>query len=393
MNFGYSKEQEKFRKELEEWFDANAPAGEELPAEIYELDDKTYPIAKKLREKLAEKGWLRPSYPKEYGGAALSYDELEVFIDVYSRRRIPEVYDCSYMVGPAILAFGTEEQKKRWLPLIGKGKIVAWECFTEPEAGTDLASVQTKAILQDDGDFLLNGGKIYSGDGHSADYLFTLAVTDPKAPRHHNLGMFLVKADSPGIFKEPLNPIAGVKKNVMHFDNVRVPAENLIGEVNKGWQVAQAALAGERGGTFFLYAYQVFDELLNYCKKADKNGKRLINDPHIQEVLTDLFIEEKAGRLMYWRTFWKGSHGIPTTYEGSQNNLYYKNFLARLGAAALEILGPSALITTQKWAVLGGRIERMIRYSLQTHGAGTPEAQKIIVSRFLGLPGARRKQS
>ena len=389
MEFGYTEEQERFRKELNDWLDANIPADMEFPAELEELDEKTYAFAKELRRKLAEKGWLHPSYPKEYGGAELSYDELVVYQEVFSRRTVPPVYDLSHVAGAGLFALGTEEQKKKWLPLIGRGEIITWESFTEPEAGTDLANVQTRAIRQDNGDFLLNGQKIYSGDGHPADYLYTLAI-DPKLPRHQNMSAFMVKADSPGISYEPLQPIVSSRKNVIYFEDVHVPAENLVGEVINGWAVAQASLAGERGGTFFLVTYSLSDQLVEYCKKAKRNGRRLADDPHVRELLTDLFIEAKADRLLLARTFWKGSHGIRTFYEGSQNILNWKVFNPKLGETVLEIFGPSALITAPKWTILGGRIERQMRFSLQTHGAGTPEAQKIVISRLLGLPSARR---
>ena len=390
MEFGYTEEQERFRKELNDWLDANIPADMEFPAELEELDEKTYAFAKELRRKLVEKGWLRPTYPKEYGGAELSYDEMVVYQEAFFQRTVPKVYDLSHIPAAGLFAFGTEEQKKKWLPLIGRGEIITWESFTEPEAGTDLANVQTRAIQQENGDFLLNGQKIYTGDGHPVDYLYTLAI-DPKLPRHQNMSAFMVKADSPGISYEPLQPITGSRKNIVYFEDVHVPAENLVGEVNNGWAVAQASLVGERGTPYFVGTYYLFDELVEYCKKEKRNGRRLADDPHVRELLTGLFLDAKAERLLLARTFWKASHEITTSYEGSQNLLNWKVFNPKLGEVVLEILGPLALITDPKWAALNGEFERQTRYSLLTHGAGTPEAQKIVISRFLGLPSARRR--
>jgi alkylation response protein AidB-like acyl-CoA dehydrogenase len=390
LEFGYTEEQEKFRKELNAWLDANVPPDAGLPAEMDELDDKAYAIARELRPKLVEKGWLHPTYPKEYGGGGLSPEEHLIWLEEFSRRRVPLLYDAGYMAGAALSRFGTEEQKKRWLPLIGQGKVVMWECFTEPEAGTDLANVQARAIQQDNGEFLLNGGKIYTGGGRPVDYLITLAVTDPAASRHRNLSMFIVKADSPGISWEALQPIAGHRKNVLHFEDVSVPADNLVGQINKGWEVTQASLVGERGNPGIASRFHLVDELIEYCRETNSNGKRLIDDPHVQELLADIYIDTKAWRLLYLRTFWKGSHGITTYYEGSQNILLYKAFLPKFAATALEILGPQALVTDPKWTVLRGKIERMERFSLLTHGAGTPEAQRIVMARFLSLPSARR---
>jgi len=289
-----------------------------------------------------------------------------------------------------VLGYGTEEQKKQWLPQIVQGKIVMWQCFTESEAGTDLANIQTRAIRQEDGNFLVNGGKIYTGGGRPVDYLITPAVTDPAAPRHQNLGMFFIKADSPGVSCEALQPAAGHRKNVVSFEDVLVPADHLFGEINQGWEVAQASLVGERGSPEMLAAFHLFDEFLDYCWQTKRSGKWLIDDPHIQELIVDLFIDAKIWRLLYLRTFWKGSHGIPTYHEGSQNILLYKTFLPKFGAIALEVLGPQALVTDPRWAILKGKIERMERFSLLTHGAGTPEAQRIVMARSLGLPSARR---
>ena len=135
----------------------------------------------------------------------------------------------------------------------------------------------------------------------------------------------------------------------------------------------------------------LFDEFLEYCKKANRGGQRLVDDPHVQELLTDLFIDAKVGRLLFNRTFWKLSHKITTYYEGSQNVLYWKTFLPKFAAAAFEILGPFALVTDPKWTILNGKMEHGQRRSLMTHGAGTPEAQKVVMARLLGLPGPRRR--
>ena len=392
MEFGYTEEQERFRKELNDWIDANVPAEMMLWPESEELDEKTQAFAKELRRKLAEKGWLRPTYPKEYGGADFTYDQMVVYQDVFSKREVPLLYDPGVLAGAGLFAYGTEEQKKKWLPLIGKGEIVMWQAFTEPEAGTDLANVQTRATRLDNGDFVLNGQKVYIGGGHPVDYMYTLAVTDPNAPRHQNMSAFLVKADAPGVSTEPLQPIAGSRKNIIHFEDVHVPVENMIGEVNQGWTVAQASLVGERGMYQRLVMYTVFYELVEYCKKTNRGGRRLADDPHVRELLADLYIDAKAGRLLFDRTFWKSSHGITTYYEGSQNALYYKTFMPKLAAVALEILGPAALVTDPKWTVLHRKIERWQRYGLLTHGAGTPEAQRIVMARFLGLPGPKRRK-
>jgi alkylation response protein AidB-like acyl-CoA dehydrogenase len=203
--------------------------------------------------------------------------------------------------------------------------------------------------------------------------------------------MFLVKADSPGISLEPLQPLAGARKNVMHYDNVTVPLENMIGRPEDGWAVAQASLAGERGGTSIIEPCRLYDELLEYCRNTKTKGGRLVNDPNIRMLLTDLYIESKMLRLLYYRTFWETSHGIYNYYEGASLFIYAKAFYLRLATVARQILGPTAIVTDPKWAALGGKIEFLQRWSLETHGAGTVEASKITFARALDLPRSRRR--
>lgn len=387
MHFGSkdTAEQAKFRVEVRQWLDANLPRDVEYPAEMDELDDRVYPLAMEFRRKLAEKGWLFPGWPKEYGGGGLSPEEQAIIEEEFSRCTFPIVYDRGVILGPALLRVGTEEQKQKFLPLLARGKIIVWQCFTEPEAGTDLASLRLQAV-QDGDEFMLNGQKTYSGDGRPVDYLYTLAITDRKAPRHANMSAILVKADSPGISMTQLKPIAGARKNTIYFENVRVPVENMIGELNKGWYVANISLASERagwGGTLKLDA--LFDEFLHYCKETKRNGQPLSNDPHVRELLVDLYLDIRARDLLASRNSWKRRQGLPSTYEASQAALLMKVLLPKFAAVLLEIAGPYALVKDERWAILKGKVEHIQRRSLMTHGGGTPEAQKMVMARALGL--------
>ncbi len=390
MHFGYTGAQVEFRREVNAWLDAHIPPDDELPADVYESDDETHVLAVALRAKLAAKGWLHPSYEKKYGGGELNNEELEVLTDVFGRRRMPMLCDNSWLTGAALFAVGTAAQQERWLPLIGRGEIITWQCYTESESGTDLASVQCRATVQPDGSFVINGGKIYGGHNRPVDYLLVLAVTDPEAARHHNLSLLMVPADALGLNWEPLTDICLFRHNVIHFDDVPVAADNVIGVVHQGWAAAQASLAGERGGFYSLQPYQLFEDLIDYCKENYRGGRRLADDPHVRHVLADLYMELRIGRLLFWRSFWKGGQGIPFGYEGLQNNLLYKEFLPLAARATLDILGPAGTVTSPKWQVLAGKMDFLQRYGLQTHGGGTPEALKITIARMVGLPGTRR---
>ena len=386
----YSEEAEEFRKEVRDWLNANVPANMEFPPETEELDDKTLAFAKKLRHQLAAKEWLYPSWPKEYGGGGLALEKKFVLEEELLHRALPKVYDLGRLLGAALLVAGTEKQKRKFLPLIAKGEIVVWQAFTEPQAGSDLASLQLKAT-QDGDAFILNGQKTYIGNGHHVDYLFTLAVTDPKAPRHQNISAFMVKADSPGISMTPLKPLALSRKNTIYFEDVRIPAENLLGELNRGWHVANASLQAERGswGDWFRLS-NLLEEFLRYCQENKRNGRPLIADSRVQELLTDLYLDVKALDLLNLRRKWKSVSGLPLTYEGSQQSLYIKTLLPKFAAVLLEIAGPHALVTDSKWTILKTRVEHFQRSSLMTHGAGTPEILRLTIARAIGLPGMRR---
>lgn len=387
----YSEEAEKFREEVRDWIESNVPADMEFPPETEELDDKTYAFAKILRSKLAAGGWLHPTWPKEYGGGGLSLEKRYVLEEELLRRAVPKVYDLSRLLGAALLVMGSEQQKKKFLPLMAKGEIVVWQGFSEPEAGSDLGSIQLRAV-QDGDEFILNGQKTFSGEGHHVDYLYILAVTDPKAPRHQNMSAFMVKADSPGISIIQLKPIALSIKNTIYFEDVRVPAENLIGELNKGWDVSNASLQAERGGWGDWFRLDsLFEEFLHYCKETRRNRMPLANEPHVQELLTDLYLDVKTLSLFALRRKSKLKSGLPITYEGSQESLHIKTLLPKFATVLLKIAGPYVLVTDEKWSLLKGRVEHFQRGSLMTHGAGTPEILRLIIARAIGLPGMRRR--
>jgi len=387
----YSERAEKLRKEVCEFIAANVPSNIEFPADTEELDDKTYAFAKEFRYKLAERGWLQPTWPKEYGGGGLSWEERFVIEEELFRRYIPKVYDLGRLLGAALLIKGNEEQKRKFLPLIAKGKIVVWQCFTEPEAGSDLAALQLQAVRDRD-EFILNGQKAYCGDGHHVDYLYLLAVTDPEAPRHQNITALIVKADSPGISIDPLNPIALSRKNVVYFEDVRVPVENTIGEIGQGWSVANASLTAERSRWGdWLQVEDLLRKFLQYCKETKRDEISLADAPGSRELLVDLYIRVKIWELLDLRCKAKLINGLPLTYEGLQQSLYIKTMLPEFAAAMLEIGGPRVLVSEGKWAVLKDRAEQAQRATIMTHGAGTPEILRLSIARAIGLPGRRKR--
>ena len=292
----FNEEAESFRKQVVDFLTENVPNNAEFPAESEELDAKSHAFGKVFRQKLAEQGWLYPTWPEEYGEAGLSWEKRYIIEEEILKRNVPRIYDLGRLLGAALIIKGNEDQKKRILPLIGKGEVVVWQCFTEPEAGSDLASLSLQSIRKGN-EFILNGQKVYTGDGHTADYLYVLAITDREAPRHHNMTAFFVKADSPGITYDALTPLAFSRKNVAYFENVHVPTENVIGEVNKGWSVANASLEAERGGWGDWFRLEdLFIKTLEYCHKAKRGGRPLTEEPESRELLFDLYQKTKKPR-------------------------------------------------------------------------------------------------
>jgi alkylation response protein AidB-like acyl-CoA dehydrogenase len=289
------------------------------------------------------------------------------------------------------MSYGTEEQKRRFLPPLLRGERKGWQCFTEPDAGTDEASMKSSAVR--DGDvYIINGDKVFVGsvpEPIRPDYLYWPAVTDHKAPRHRNLSAFFIPADLPGIHYQPLYLIAagmGQKWEVI-CEDVRCPADCLIGEENKGWLVTQATLAAEHGGGGALVPHNFWVlTFIDYCKKTMRNGQPISRDPEIQDILVKLYTEYHVERLWGLRNFAMSQGNIPRVpYTGTQTVLRDRRFAPQLGKALMDVLGPYCLIDDPELKVLAGRVEYAIRMADITHEGGTPEVQQIMMSRGLGL--------
>jgi alkylation response protein AidB-like acyl-CoA dehydrogenase len=268
----YSDEQEEFRKEVRAWLEAHAPHIE-LPPDSAELTQAHFEIGRAFRREMGAKGWLAPTWPKEFGGGGLTPDHAIVLNEELARYDIPPVGDLGIIVSaPAILIHGTGEQQERYLPAILKGEVITWQVFTEPEAGSDLASMKTRGVRDGD-DYVINGQKQFVGSQFTADYLYTLVNTDPTGPRHENLSAFMIPADSKGVTIQHMDLMAGGSKRFVFFDSVRVPTDALIGGENEGWWVAQTTLDLEHGGSGVddsgYGRGKLLEEVIQYLKEAE----------------------------------------------------------------------------------------------------------------------------
>ncbi|MBI2863374.1 MAG: acyl-CoA dehydrogenase family protein [Chloroflexi bacterium] len=389
----YTPEQEAFRREVRAWFEANYQPNEKqkLPVDYNDMTWEIWEYHRELRKKLGAKGWLAPHFPKEYGGGGLSMEESIILDEEMSNLELRNFGDLGIsLCSPAIMVWGTEEQKKRYLPRILTAQDITWQCFTEPDAGTDLASLKMRADKDGD-DYVLNGQKIFVGVFGKVDWLYTLAITDPNKPRHANIGAFMVPAQSPGIDIQTLELVARGIKRVIYYDNVRVPKTQLIGGETDGWKVASSTLEVEHGGSATVGGHDhFFNKLASYCREAKRNGIPLSNDPDVRDALVDIWVGSQVTRLFEMRNYWMRASKTPWKWEGAQNALYAKLRAPKVASLVLSIMGPYALTSDPKLRALAGEFEYQQRQSILTHPGGTPEAQKIVMARRIGI--AKTKQ-
>ena len=387
MDFSDTPEDAAFRREVQEF------VAKELPPDMRAPDEMTLgvgvgedPRDMEWLKKLATRGWVAPSWPKEYGGAGLPVMQQFIFNAEMARARAPRPnYIAIGMVGPTTIVHGTEEQKSEHLPGILSGEIYWCQGFSEPESGSDLASLQTRAV-EDGDDFIINGQKIWTSGAHRADRMIMLARTDSDGPKHKGLSYFFLDMHAPGVTVRPLTNMAEMHSfNEVFFDNVRVPKKDMLGELNRGWYVALTTLAFERSGIVNAVALQ---QLLEEIVEATRPYRRA-GDVHARNELADRAIETQVAIMLSHRVASVQAKGQMPIQEASITKLYCSELGQRIARTAVGLAGLyGQLGPGSPWAPLMGRIERT--YLIQvgaTLAGGTSEIQRnIIATRGLGLP-------
>ncbi len=391
MDFRFTKEEETFQQELREFLKAEIPSDWKGTDAYGKTDDVAF--EQHMRRRLIERGWLTMAWPEEYGGQNASNVKMAIFADEMMYHEAPGRDGSGVgLLAPALMRHGTDEQKSQHLPPISRGEVTWSQGFSEPEAGSDLASLQTRAV-EDGDDYLITGQKIWSSNAHMADWMFLLARTDPDAPKHRGITYFLVDMKTPGITVRPIiNMVGDHHFNEEYFDNVRVPKANIVGEVNRGWYVAMTTLNFEREGiTYTARARKPLDLLIDYVRETKLNGMPLARDPAVQHKLAEMVLETEVSRLLSYRIAWLVDQGQEPQHESSICKLFSSELLLRVANAGMQILGLSGqLVEGDKWAPLKGRLQRMYLWSVsEPIGGGTSEIQRnIIATRGLGLPRA-----
>ncbi|MBS21756.1 MAG: acyl-CoA dehydrogenase [Chloroflexi bacterium] len=386
MNFEFSDEEVSFRKELQSWLK------DELKDRPQDTDsDGEWAFGLEMRKKLADKGWLTMAWPEEYGGQGVSHMMQVVFAEEMSYHRAPgrDVFG-TRMMAPTLMIHGTEEQKKEFLPPVSKGEVQWCQGYSEPESGSDLASLQTRAV-EDGDDFIINGTKIWTSSAHRADHIMVLTRTDPDAPKHRGISFLLCDMNTPGLTVNPIINMAGDHGfNMVTFDNVRVPKKNLVGEQNRGWYVGATLLDFERSGVdYSAGGRRVLEELTDYAKNNNQNGSLISDNPIMRNRLANLAIEVEVSRLISYNIAWMQGEGLVPNKESSMGKVVGTELQQHLSETGMQMLGlHGQLEPGSKYAPLEGRIEHMHLTNVsETIQAGTSEIQRnIIATRGLGLP-------
>jgi hypothetical protein len=389
MDFGFTPEEEAFREEVREFLK------KEVTEEVIKEANSGMgygPYTWQFLHKLGERRWLAPNWPWEYGGMNASYIQRFIIQEEMSFYHSPTGAAGtvgSGMAGPVILEYGTEEQKREYLPRIARGEIEFALGYTEPQAGSDMAALEIRA--EDKGDyFLLNGQKLYNTRTHYSQYHWLGARTDK--PKHRGISLFIVDLKTPGITINALQCMHE-RTNEVFYDNVQVPRSCLVGEKNKGWTYLQDALARERSFPSGTLRY-LLEELMAFAKETTRNGKPMSQDPIVRQRLAELAIEVKIAYLLSARVAWMYDRGMNVPYESSMLKLFaseLKTYITQTGMRLLGFYGP--LKEDSKWVRLQGDIERETRSTpILTIAAGSSEIlRNVIALRGLGLPREPRR--
>ena len=386
MVFRFSEEEEAFRKEVQEFL-----AKEWTLAEWDPEDPEAWEAGREFEKKLVARGWLTMAWPKEYGGLGAGHMTQLIYRDEMAYAGAPILDGQGIgMVGPCLMVHGTDEQKQRFLPPIAKGEVVWSQGFSEPNAGSDLASLQCRAVRDGD-DYIVNGQKTWTSAADRSDWIHILVRTDPNAPKHRGISYLLVDMKSPGISTMPIVNMTGrAGFQETYFEDVRVPVANLLGEENRGWYAAMTTLSFERSSIGFASgAKRTLEELTAYCRETKRNGQPLIDDPKVRRKLANLAIEIEVARLISYRIAWMQSQDQVPIYEASLAKTYTTELRQRIANTGMQLLGLYGQLDESSERVpLAGRIKYQYLWTVgETIYAGSNEIQRnIMAQRGLGLP-------
>jgi alkylation response protein AidB-like acyl-CoA dehydrogenase len=379
-----------FRREVRDWLARNWTAEQQAEHRRKPFKDRGHD--REFSRLMGRDGWIGVGWPKRFGGQGRSASEQVAFITEIANSGAPaHAHNTSEaIVAQALMLHGTPEQQDEWLTKIRRGECYFALGYSEPEAGSDLAALRTRA-LRDGDDWIVNGQKLWSTGADKADYIWLAVRTDPEAKKHAGISVFMVDLRSPGVTLRPSMALYGKTFSALFYDNVRVPAKNMVGAANNGWKVITDALAAERvmiGGTRMAGIERAFDHLTEYLKTAVVGGKRLKNDLVVRDRIGALAADIEVARQLQVRNSRLVERGKVPRHEAAMGKVFASELQERLGQAAIDILGTGGILSEDAESAPVGEMEQLLRNSIMGMlGGGTSEIQRnVIAQRGLDLP-------
>jgi alkylation response protein AidB-like acyl-CoA dehydrogenase len=395
MRLNDSPEEAAFRKAVQEFIASEAPkvdgggGGDDIQRAM-----SGFMSSQGWFKKLSDRGWVTPAWPKEYGGAGMTVMEQFIFNEEMALNRAPRpmhLIIAAGMAGPTIIVHGSDYQKETFLPGIARGEDIWCQLYSEPGAGSDLASLQTRAHRDGD-DYVMNGTKIWTTMAHIAKYAICLARTDPDAPKHRGISYFIVDMKTPGITISPLINMGGTHEfNQVFLDNVRVPKENLVGEENRGWYAGVTTLDFERSSIgSSIGARQNVEGLVQFAKENTGNHTSVLaRNPLVRYELADRLVETQVAQMLSYRVISLQNRGQVPNHEASLLKLYTTEMNQRIARTGMKVIGLYGTMgrAEERAPRRGGFAGSYIRSIANTIEGGTSEIQRnVIAQRGLGLP-------
>ena len=383
-------EQKKLRKEIRAYF--NQLMTDASREQLRREDDKRQAEYKRLCRQMGKDGWLAVGWPKEYGGRGYTPIEQLIFFEEVFLAGATLPFVTVNTVGPALLAHGSEEHKKKFLPGMAAVEIHFAIGYTEANAGTDLATLKTTAVLEGD-HFVVNGSKLFTTDAESADYIWLACRTNPEEKRHKGISIIIVDTKLPGYSLTPIHTV-GHRTNTTYFDNIKVPANMLVGQLNGGWKLITAQLNHERVGlgAFGVKATACFRDVLIWAKTPDENGRRAVDEPWVRTALAESYSQIEAMRLLNYRIAADISAGRMDIGLASASKVYGSETMVAVFRRLLEVVGMGGLYRLgSKAAELRALLEEEYRAAtINTFGGGVNELQRELIAQFgLKMPRSR----
>ena len=380
MELEFTPEQRRFRDELRA--DLADMMTDALRREVDGGFEGGGPEFRQAMRRMGRDGLLGISWPKEYGGQERSAIEQFIFADEIQGVGFPFPFLTLNTIGPILRRYGSESQRAYFLPRILAGDIFFSVGYSEPDAGTDLASLKTRAVRDGD-EWVITGQKMWTSLAEYADYVWLAARTDPTAEKHSGISMFLVPTAAKGFSLQPIRTVGGVTTNATFYDDVRVPAENLIGGENQGWRLITKQLNFERISLMTVgLLRRNLEAVTEWARATIVDGRRVIDTPWVQQNLARIYAKVEVLRLMNWKQAWAATKGMPNMGDSSSIKVYGSELNLEAYRALLEVTGAAGLLAKgSPGAVLHGKIESSYRNGLiLTFGAGTNEIQRDIIA-------------